>query len=190
MRTIVAHGWRGYPEKGWFPWLKEELEIRGFDVSIPQFPLSEKTPYVWIRILENVIGTPDKETFLVGHSIGCQTIVRYLEKLSRNEKIGGAVFVAGFFKPIKNHSDMQEINSKWVMKPLDFNKVREHCQNSVAIFSDDDPYVSLENQAVFKEQLGSEIIIEHKKKHLSGETETTNIPSVLKAILKLCEWNP
>ena len=25
-RVFIIHGWDGYPEEGWFPWLKEELE--------------------------------------------------------------------------------------------------------------------------------------------------------------------
>ena len=32
-RVFIAHGWDGYPEEGWFPWLKKELETKGFEVS-------------------------------------------------------------------------------------------------------------------------------------------------------------
>lgn len=28
-RCIVVHGWEGYPEAGWFPWLARELTARG-----------------------------------------------------------------------------------------------------------------------------------------------------------------
>jgi len=189
MRVIIVHGWRGYPEKGWFPWLKRELEKRGFIVNVSQFPLDNKTISTWVRELEKAVGTPDMETFLVGHSIGCQTIMRYLEKLPENVKIGGVIFIAGFFKPIKNHSDMQEINKKWVMQNLDSKKVKMHINKSIAIFSDDDPYVTLDNQYDFRSKLGSEIIIEHKQKHLSGETGTIELRSVLKAIMKLSSKN-
>ncbi len=185
MRVIIVHGWRGYPEKGWFPWLKLELETNGFKVDVPQFPLHDKTIHAWVRELEKVAEIPDKETFLVGHSIGCQIIIRYLEKLPRGVKIGGAVFVAGFLRPIKNHSDMQEINKKWVAQPINLKNVKTHLNKSIAIFSDDDPYVSLDNQEDFRDNLGSEIVIEHKQKHLSGETGTVEIPAVLKAVLKL-----
>lgn len=182
MRAIIVHGWRGYSEKGWLPWLKRELETRGFEVSIPQLPPSDKKINIWVRELESSVGTPDDRTFLVGHSIGCQTIVRYLERLPEGVKIGGIVFVAGFLKPIRNHSDMREINENWVAQPLNFKKVKMHFDKSVAIFSDDDPYISLDNQSEFKDKLGSEIVIEHKHKHLIGEPE---LPSVLNAVLKI-----
>ena len=28
-KVFIIHGWEGYPEEGWFPWLKKELESRG-----------------------------------------------------------------------------------------------------------------------------------------------------------------
>ena len=37
-RAFIIHGWDGYPEEGWFPWLKAELEQRGFTVEIPSMP--------------------------------------------------------------------------------------------------------------------------------------------------------
>ena len=33
-RVYIIHGWEGYPEEGWFPWLKKELEDRGFDALL------------------------------------------------------------------------------------------------------------------------------------------------------------
>ena len=27
-RVFIIHGWDGYPEEGWFPWLKKELEAK------------------------------------------------------------------------------------------------------------------------------------------------------------------
>lgn len=187
-RVIIVHGWDGYPEEGWFPWLKRELEKKGFVVIVPQLPHADK-PRIqnWVPALAKAVGKPDKETFLVGHSMGCQTIARYLEKLSDGVKTGGAVFVAGFFKRLTGLEDeeTEEIADSWLTAPLDFKKVKSHLNKSVAIFSDDDPYVPLDNQYDFRDKLGSEIIVEHKQGHFSGSTGTFEIPSVLKAIIKL-----
>jgi esterase/lipase len=37
-RVFLIHGWEGYPEEGWRPWLKNELEKIGFTVFVPSMP--------------------------------------------------------------------------------------------------------------------------------------------------------
>jgi len=188
-RVFILHGWDGYPEEGWFPWLKKELEIRGFKVFVPQLPKPEE-PRInnWIPKLREIVGIPDKETYFVGHSIGCQTIARYIESLPENISVGGAVFVAGFFKRLTNLEDddiVRSVSKEWLETPLDIAKVKTSLKNSVAIFSDNDPYVPLDNQDDFKNKLVSKIIIEHDKGHFSGSTGTKELPSALAAVLEI-----
>ena len=97
--AFIVHGWGGSPNDGWFPWLKRGLQRNGFVVQVPQLPLPEM-PQIdrWVSALRRTVGTPNEETFFVGHSMGCQTIARFLESLPPNVKVGGAVFVGGFFK--------------------------------------------------------------------------------------------
>src|SRR3989338_7241510 len=93
-RIFIVHGWDGYPEEGWFPWLKKELEAKGFEVQVPQLPQADAPRiYNWVPALTKTVGVPDKQTFFVGHSMGCQTIARYLETLPEGVQVGGAVFV-------------------------------------------------------------------------------------------------
>lgn len=37
-KVYIIHGWEGYPEENWLPWLKLELESGGFEVNVPQMP--------------------------------------------------------------------------------------------------------------------------------------------------------
>lgn len=192
-RLIIVHGWDGYPEEGWFPWLKEKCEALGFKVTVPAMPeANEPRIYNWVPKLAEVVGTADKYTYLVGHSIGCQTIARYLETLPADVKIGGAVFVAGYFKKVTGleleEGDVEvvkEIVSHWMDSPLDLQKVKSHLNKSMAIFSDDDPFVPPENQDEFKNIFGSEIFVQHHKGHFSGPTDgVKKLPVVLKSIKK------
>jgi len=41
-KVLIAHGKEGYPEEGWFPWLKLQLEEKGFTIFVPQLPDAEK----------------------------------------------------------------------------------------------------------------------------------------------------
>ena len=182
-KVIIVHGWDGYPEEGWFPWLKKELEKKGYEVLIPQLP-DAGSPRIqkWVPKLAEAVGIADENTYFVGHSMGCQTIARYLETLPESIKAGGAVFVAGFFKRLsglEDDSDTQETAKHWLKTPVNFEKVKSHLSKSMAIFSDDDPWVPLDNQDDFHDRLGSTIIIEHGKGHFSGSTGTKEVPIIL-----------
>lgn len=41
-RVFIIHGWEGYPEEGWFPWLKKELEEKSFAVQVLVMPDTDK----------------------------------------------------------------------------------------------------------------------------------------------------
>ena len=188
-RVFIVNGWEGYQEEGWFPWLKKELEDTGFKVSVPQLPEPDLPQIdIWVSKLSESVGTPDSETYFVGHSIGCQTIIRYLESLTVDVQVGGAVFVAGFLKRLTNLEDDEDVRKtakQWLETPVDLSKVYSRMGKSVAIFSDDDPYVPLDNQYDFKNKLGSEIIVEKGMGHFSGTTGTFKLPIVLEKFLEI-----
>ncbi len=186
-RVFIIHGWEGYPEEGWFPWLKRELEQKGFNVFVPALPNPHK-PRIdsWVAFLKKQVKNSYKETFFVGHSIGCQAILRYVESMPNNTKIGGAVFVAGWFNLMSLESEEEKkIAKPWLEIPINYNKVKKHLDKIIAVFSDNDPFVSSDNSKIFKEKLGAEIITEHNKGHFSGSDNVKELPSVLKALLKI-----
>jgi uncharacterized protein len=188
-RVFIIHGWDSKPEDCWFPWLKKELESRGFAVIIPAMPKPEE-PRIgsWVPTLAQAVGTSDEQTYFVGHSMGCQTIARYLESLPEGIKVGGAVFLAGFFKHLTNigtDETEQSVEKEWLATPLDLKKVKIHLDKSVAIFSDDDKFVPLDNQDAFRNQLGSKIIVEHTMGHFSGSNGIKDLPVVFASLLEI-----
>ncbi|MFH1161830.1 MAG: alpha/beta fold hydrolase [Candidatus Jorgensenbacteria bacterium] len=188
-RVFVVHGWDGHPGEGWFPWLKRELEARGFEVHVPQLP-DASLPRIekWVPVLAQAVGVADEQTYFVGHSMGVQTIARYLESLPVEVRVGGAVFVAGFFKHLsglEDDPDVRETDRLWLGAPIDLAKVSSHFPASVAIFSDDDPYVPLDNQDDFRDKLGSKIVVLHARSHFSGSTGATELPEARDAVLEM-----
>ena len=190
-RVFIIHGWSGYPKEGWFPWLKNELRARDIRVNVPKMPHADR-PKIneWVSQLKKLVGKTDENTFFVGHSIGCQTILRYLETLSGNQKIGGAVFVAGWFTLVNlETSEEEKIAKPWLKKPINVSKIKKQLNKVVVIFSDNDSVVPQENQKIFKQKLGAKIIIEHKKGHFSGNDGIKKLPAALKALLQMIEKN-
>jgi uncharacterized protein len=179
-KVILIHGWEGSPNEGWKPWLKKELEQKGITVLNPNMPdPNYPKQKEWIKHLSSIIGTPDSETFLVGHSLGAITILRYLEVLEENQKIGGAIFIAGFTDDLK----IPEL-SDFFKEKINWDKIKKHCNKFFAIHSDNDHYVPLTYGNIFKKNLGAEIIILHKMRHFSGSDGITEIPILLNILLK------
>ncbi len=186
-KIFIVHGWEGSPKSDWFPWLKFELEKRKFIVEVLAMPDSD-APVIesWVGFLEKKVKKLNEETYFVGHSIVCEAIVKYLEKIPKNIKVGGCVFVAGWFslKGLESKEEW-EIAKPWIETKIDFKKIKEHTKKFVAIFSDNDPWVPPENKKVFENELNAKIFIEKGKKHLNGEAGVTDLPIVLEEILKM-----
>lgn len=184
-KVFIIHGWSGNPEEGWFPWLKKELEKKGFHVEIPSMPDTDSPKIeAWVSFLKKAIKNSGRDTYLVGHSIGCQAILRYLAETKA--EIGGVVFVAGWvtLKGLETDEERQ-IAKPWIETPVDFTKAKSAIKLCVAVFSDNDPFVPLDNSNVFKEKLGAKIIIEKQKGHFSGSDNVKELPCVLKELLEM-----
>ncbi|MEM2916089.1 MAG: alpha/beta fold hydrolase [Candidatus Woesearchaeota archaeon] len=186
-RVFIIHGWGGHPNEKWRPWLKSELEKRGFQVIMPQMPDTD-IPRIdaWVKHLKDIVGKPDKDTYFVGHSIGCPAILRYLQTIST--PIGGALFIAGFWQSIheeklKNDEELA-IFKPWLTTPINSEKIRKVLKKSIALFSDNDPWIPLSEAEAYRKEIGAEIVIEHNKGHF-GEKTLTKLPEALKAIEKL-----
>lgn len=184
-RAVIIHCWEGYPEYCWYPWVKKELKEKGFVVTVPQMP-ETATPNLakWGAKLKKVIGEPNEELFLIGHSLGCITILRYLESLNGKKQIGGVVFVAGF----SDNVGYTELDS-FFKTPVNFAKVKERAKGFVAIASDNDPHVPLSYLDVFKQKLGATTITKHAMGHFSGaiegEESCVELPDVVAVIEKM-----
>lgn len=170
-RIFIVHGWEGTPESNWIPWLRNELTKKGNQVHVPLMPDTNNPKMEqWIEHLSKEIGIPDQDTYLVGHSMGCQTILRYLEGMKDDEKVGGAVLVAGFLT-IK--SEMMKIDSNgkvlspWIEKRINLEKAKVHAGKIVAIQSGNDPYIPIDNAMVFEKELGARVIIIPKAGHFT-----------------------
>ncbi len=191
-RVFIIHGWDGRPDQHWLPWLKSELESKGFLVEAPQMPEAEHPrKSAWVSYLARLVGEPSQDTYLVGHSIGCKAVLRYLETLEEGGKIGGAVLVAGWVT-LTNMSERTpeetEVINDWINPPFDFAKIRSHAGNFTAIFSDDDPEVPLEeNKETYEKKLGAKIILEHNKGHFTADDGVVELPSALEALLEISQ---
>ena len=191
-RVFIIHGWGGFPSEGWFPWMKKELEKRGCAVRILKMPHPQKpTIRDWVATLQEAVKKPTEQTYFIGHSIGCQTILRYLETLPKGVVTGGALLVAPFFtlKGLKT-TEEKNIARPWLEDEIHVKEVRSHIREIYALFSDNDEFVPLKNVELFEKRLNAWTLTLKKAGHFSGSDGTKTLPPGLAAMQEMLTSAP
>ena len=186
-KVYIVHGWGGNPDEPMLKWLRETLIIRGYEVIAPNMPHPDvPTIEDWVSYLDLNIKDPNKDTYLAGHSVGCQTILRYMENLPETTKIGGVILIAPWIKlSVENlgEDESPEIAKPWMETKIDYKKIISHSNNFSAIFSDNDPFVPLsENENLIKENLNAKTIVLHNKGHFTEDDGVSSLPEVLEIL--------
>lgn len=194
-KTIyIIHGWDGSPNEPMHVWIKKELEEKGFNVVVPDMPNPEKPEIkAWVNKLKDVVKTPSEDTYFIGHSIGCQGVLRYIETINRAIKIGGVILIAPWIHLDKTTmeeegEEVAVIAKPWMDTPINWVKIKEHTSKFVCIFSDNDPYVPLDDKEIFEDNLDAKIIIEHNKGHFTETDDVAKVPFVIKELMEISRW--
>lgn len=182
-KLIIVHGWEGSPNSDWLPWLRGEMERRGWEVHVPALP-NAKNPKIheWLPALALVADKVDENTFMVGHSLGCITVLRFLENLPEEVQIGGAILVAGFDNPL-NSRELED----FFAAPINWEKAKRNCKKFVSIHSEDDPVVPVDNSVRFKNKLDAKETVVSGYRHFAGEHGITSLPLVLQELLEISD---
>jgi uncharacterized protein len=178
-RIIIVHGWGGSPTNDWIGWATETFQAKDYEVITPEMPDTDN-PVIekWVGHLKSVVGVVDGNTYFIGHSIGCQTIMRFFEAI--DAKAGGAIFVAGWFDLTNQYEEEKVIAKPWIETPIDYEKIKTNLSSSVAVLSDNDPYVSYEEtKRDFEERLGSEIITVANAGHFTSDDGFSTFPQLV-----------
>lgn len=169
--ALILHGAANNSSGNWFPWLKQELENKGYKVWVPELPNADH-PILkdWLStVFFNKSWMFDKDSVMIGHSSGATLILRILEKLPPGLKINKAVLVAA---PLDKGSipEIQILKEDVTRDPFDFEKIKNSCDKFYLIYSDNDQYDCGERHGkVLKEKLKGELIIKPREGHFNLE---------------------
>lgn len=179
--VLILHGTDNNSQKHWFPWLKKELEKRGYNVWVPDLPHADKPNIERYNAFIFPRWEFTNETIIVGHSSGSVAILGILEHLPKNRVINKAILVAGFTDDL----DYDAVKEMFV-KPFDWKKIKTKAKKFVLFHSDDDPYVPLWHGEKLKKYLQGELIIMKGQRHFSTTTAPgyKKFPAVLEKILE------
>jgi len=186
-KALIIHGWDGNPNEPLHQYLRSELKFLGYEVNIPKMP-NPAVPVIkdWVGKIKEVF---DEETdLIIGHSIGCQAVLRFIETFDSNLSIPKVILIAPWMKLDMNTIEEEgeeaiEIAKPWMETPIDFNKIKRLVKSVVAIFSDNDMYVPLDQVEYFKEKLGATIYVEHNQGHFTVSDNFKKLQTDIKDLI-------
>ena len=178
-RVIIVHRWGGSPTNDWIGWAVEAFKENGYEVIAPEMPDTDN-PVIeeWVWHLKSVMGAVDESTYFIGHSIGCQTIMRSLETI--DTRVGEAIFVAGWFDLTNQDEEEKVIANPWIKQPINFAKVKANLAQSVVVLSNNDPYVPYEEtKRDFETRFGSKVVTVANAGHFTSDDGFSTFPQLL-----------
>jgi uncharacterized protein len=189
-KVYIIHSRGAHPEDFWYPATATALEYAGLTVSIPQMPNPDSPKKTeWLAALEPIKQRIDEDTYLIGHSVGCQAVLRTLDSLPEGVKCGGVVLVAGWVSvpAWEGRTDEQRaVLNDWMNPPLDLHKLADRSKRFAAIFSDNDEFVPEANWQACGEQLHAKVIVKHEAGHFEGKNDF-QLPEVADTILEMSQ---
>ena len=183
---FIFHGTEGYPEENWFPWLKQELEQKGCKVFVPQFPSPPTVPAKlaeWFDVLKNYEQDINKDSILIGHSLGGIFTLRTLEKLAHPVKAAFFVGTPIGVQPIKNY----DRDNGFSGFSFDWESIKKKAADFVVFQSDDDSYVGLENGKELSKNLGVELSFVPNAGHFNKRAGYLKFEKLRDKVLEILE---
>jgi predicted alpha/beta hydrolase family esterase len=181
---VIVPRWAGRPDTDFYSWLEAQLReaaprhglssVRALDMPNPAQPTID----AWVGALAAAVGpAPAPSTVLMGHSVGCQTVLRYLATLPPGHTLEGALLVAGWWEVDKPWESIVP----WIETPVDLTRVRAAARKLVVLLSDNDPFTAdhVRNRRLWEERLGATVVLAPGARHFNNPRE----PAVLEALL-------
>jgi len=156
----------------------EKMDIYACALAMPDpaNPICDE----WIKeVARQVERNQDDEIYLVGHSLGVPTILRYLEE-STMTNVQGTILVSG---PSEKNNN-RKIDS-FLEKPFNFEAIKSKAKRFSVIHGDNDPNVPLANAEFLTDKLRADLVIVPNGGHLNGSGGWLVLPQVLEALRKM-----
>jgi len=182
MNIFLFHCWGGNGRSCWSGWIADQLIVSSLKsrVLLPDFPETQNPRLEkWLAVTRKLVPRfePKDEWVLVGHSLGCPTILRLLEKLDESERIACVILVAGFAKDL----GINEIRN-FVEEDFNWKKIKKKAKKFIVINSDNDPFIELSEGERMAKLLGADFIVEHDAGHINEGSGFTKYERLLKLL--------
>lgn len=185
MKIFLFHCWGGDSRSCWSGSTADYFSNKGVEVIAPNFPdTAEPQLEAWLQTIRKTIDKFEAKDkwILVGHSLGCPTILRLLESFKDGEEAKAVILVAGFAKDlgISQIKNFVETDFNWI-------KIKSKAERIIVINSDNDPFIDLDEGKRMAQLLRGEFIVEHKAGHINEGSGFSKYPGLVQLIEKIIE---
>jgi len=199
---LVIHAFGGHPGKFWYRKLADSVqathptaEVKILRMTQPSVPVIEE----WVNDLERYLQDATAcgrqlDVYLIGHSVGCQTIIRYLALEHASEtftggratlRLGAVICVAGWFEVVNPWPTIQP----WCTTPIDCATARQLLLTFgtplVLVISDNDKYTPDYhlNASQWSTRLGAKVEIIAGRQHFGSRNQVALLDIIHEAIM-------
>lgn len=173
-KVLILYCWLGNKNDNWYPWLQSKLEKKGYDVEIPILPTMNTNLPDMNKMIKMLVDKKcfDKNTIIVGHSLGSLLAMRLAEKY----KLKKLMLVSGW-----DFDDLLVEHRLFWKNKIDHKTIKKNVKNIICITSDNDPYFTPYHTGEMSKRLNSDFIVMKGLGHFTKETyNVTKIEKLLK----------
>lgn len=186
-KIIIVHGSnigeveakKGTPEneRHWKPWLKKELEKKGFVVSNELYPKDWLPDYEqWKKVFEK--NKIDENSILIGHSAGTAFLLRWLSE--KKKKVHKVILVAPSIIPDGKYLGLSRLKDFKVGSSL-----KDYFDSLTVFYSSNDDEDIIKSAKEVNKKLSGKLINLINKGHFTfDDMKTKKFPELLKEIIK------
>jgi uncharacterized protein len=168
--ALILHAWYNKPDNHWYPWLKNELEKKGYTVDVPELPTMNTDLPDMARQLKTAEKFITNDSVVIGHSLGCLLSMR----LAENHSYQKMVLVAGW-----DFNDLTAEHRLFWPNPINHDVIKKHIKKIYVISSNNDPYTTAVTAEDMSKRFAGKFILIKDAGHFTKKYGITKIPIIL-----------
>lgn len=174
-KALILHSWFSRPEDNWYGWLKAELEKKGYEVWLPEIPTMPTKELDMETMIKFILDKNflDKDTVVIGHSLGSVLCMRLAERISFKK----GIMLAGW-----DYNDLTPEHQSFWKTMMNHELIKKNVTEWVGLISDNDPYVTKFIAHEMMDRLGGKAIDVGPKGHFGKKEGITEVPEILEFV--------
>ena len=167
---FIIHGTFGHNKENWFPWLENKLKEQGKEVFNFNYPTPEGQSFEsWSAVLDKVRDKITPESVFVCHSIASVFLVKYC--IVNNLHIKKLISVSGANNFSVGIKEFDDINKSMFID--DVSNFKNLCPERICYFSENDPYVKLQDLESFADSISAKKVVYKNAGHFNEKAGYT-----------------